>query len=300
MKIIEKLSGENPAFSFEFFPPKDEAGVEQLFRTVQDLRRYEPTYVSVTWGAGGSTRRLTVDLVRRIQAETGIDAMAHLTCVGATKGDLTEVLDQLAEIGIDNVLPLRGDPPRGATAFVKTEGGFGFASELAAYIRSKYDFCLAGACYPEKHPEAPDPETDIAMLKRKVDAGVDFLITQLFFDNRDYFSFVDRAAKIGIDRKIIAGIWPITNLSQIQRITSLCGARIPTDLLKQLEAVKDSPEEVRRVGVAHATEQCRELIERGAPGIHFYTLNRSTATVEILEALRKHGAQVPPTKSTIR
>lgn len=300
MKIIEKLAIEKPAFSFEFFPPKDEAGVDQLFRTVQDLRRYEPTYVSVTWGAGGSTRRLTVDLVRRIQAETGIDAMAHLTCVGATKSDLTEVLDQLAEIGIDNVLPLRGDPPRGESTFVKTEGGFGYASELARYIRSKYDFCLAGACYPEKHPESPDADTDIAMLKRKVDAGVDFLITQLFFDNRDYFSFVQRARAIGIDRKIIAGIWPITNVSQIQRITNLCGARIPGDLLKRLEAVKDDPEEVRRVGVAHATEQCRELVERGAPGIHFYTLNRSTATVEILEALRRNGTQLPATKAAIK
>lgn len=300
MKIIDKLERENPAFSFEFFPPKDEAGVEQLFRAVQDLRRYEPTYVSVTWGAGGSTRRLTVELVRRIQAETGIDAMAHLTCVGATRGDLTEVLDQLTEIGIENVLPLRGDPPRGASGFVKTEGGFGYGSELAAFIRSKYGFCLAGACYPEKHPEAKDLDTDIAMLKRKVDSGVDFLITQLFFDNRDYFAFVDRARKAGIDRKIIAGIWPITNLSQIQRITSLCGARIPAELHARLEAVKDSPEEVRRVGVAHATEQCRELVGKGAPGIHFYTLNRSTATVEILEALRRGGAQVPSGSSASR
>lgn len=287
MKIIDKLAKENPAYSFEFFPPKDEAGVEQLFRTVQDLRRYEPTYVSVTWGAGGSTRRLTVDLVRRIKAETGIDAMAHLTCVGATRTDLAEVLDQLRDFGVENVLPLRGDPPRGEKTFVKTEGGFAYGSELARFIRESYDFCLAGACYPEKHPESPDMATDVAMVRRKVDAGVDFLITQLFFDNRDYFAFVDRARAAGIDRKIIAGIWPITNVAQIQRITSLCGARIPEKLLADLEAAAGDPEAVRRVGVAHATAQCRDLVARGAPGIHFYTLNRSTATVEILDALRQ-------------
>ncbi len=286
MKIIDKLAKENPAYSFEFFPPKDEAGVDQLFRTVQDLRRYEPTYVSVTWGAGGSTRRLTVDLVRRIKAETGIDAMAHLTCVGATRTDLAEVLDQLRDFGIENVLPLRGDPPRGETKFVKTEGGFSYGSELARFIREGYDFCLAGACYPEKHPESPDVATDVAMVRRKVDAGVDFLITQLFFDNEDYFAFVDRARAAGIDKKIIAGIWPITNVAQIQRITSLCGARIPEKLLADLEAAAADPEAVRRVGVAHAIAQCRDLIARGAPGIHFYTLNRSTATVEILDALR--------------
>ena len=287
MKIIRRLESESPAYSFEFFPPKDAAGVDQLFRAVQELGPYAPTYVSVTWGAGGSTRGLTVELVRRIKQEAGIEAMAHLTCVGATREDLTEVLDQLRASGIENVLPLRGDPPRGATGFVKTEGGFANASGLVGFIRSRYDFCLAGACYPEKHPDAPDAATDLLHLKAKVDAGVDFLITQLFFDARDYFAFVERARAAGIDRRVIAGIWPITNLSQIQRITSLCGVRIPADLLARLEAVKEDPEAVRRVGVEHATAQCKELIAGGAPGIHFYTLNRSRATVEILEALRR-------------
>jgi methylenetetrahydrofolate reductase (NADPH) len=287
MKIIEKLSCEHPAFSFEFFPPKDEAGVEQLFRTVQELRPYAPTYVSVTWGAGGSTRRLTVELVRRIKQETGIEAMAHLTCVGATETDIAEVLLQLESAGIENVLPLRGDPPRGETGFVKTPGGFGNAAELVAFIRTRHDFCLGGACYPEKHPESADRETDLRYLKAKVDAGVEFLVTQLFFDNRDYFSFVERAKEIGIDRKIVAGIWPITNLSQIKRITGMCGATIPEGLLARLEAAKGDPEGVRAIGIAHATAQCRELVDRGVPGIHFYTLNRSHATVEILEALRK-------------
>lgn len=287
MKIIDKLQRESPAFSFEFFPPKDEAGVEQLFDTVRDLRPYAPTYVSVTWGAGGSTRRLTIDLVSRIQKEAGIDAMAHLTCVGATRDDITDVLNQIQRAGIENVLPLRGDPPRGETAFKKTDGGFAYASELVAFTRAHgAGFCLAGACYPETHPEAKDRDSDLRYLKQKVDAGVDFLITQLFFDNADYFSFVERARQIGIDKKIIAGIWPITNLAQIKRITGLCGAKIPSALLAELEATKGDPEAVRSVGVAHAIRQCKELVSRGAPGIHFYTLNRSHATVEILKSLK--------------
>jgi methylenetetrahydrofolate reductase (NADPH) len=287
MKIIDKLARERPAYSFEFFPPKDEAGVDQLFRTVQDLRPYAPTYVSVTWGAGGSTRRLTVELVRRIKQETGIEAMAHLTCVGATQEDIRDVLEQLVAAGIENVLPLRGDPPRGESKFVKTDGGFGNAAELVRFIRGAYDFCLAGACYPQKHPEAPDLDADLRHLKAKVDAGADFLVTQLFFDNEDYFAFVDSARELGIERPIVAGIWPITNLSQIQRITGMCGATIPKDLLARLEAARGDADAVRAIGVAHAIDQCRELVARGVPGIHFYTLNRSLATVEILEALKK-------------
>ena len=228
-----------------------------------------------------------MELVRRIKQETGIEAMAHLTCVGATKDDIRDVLEQLRAAGIENVLPLRGDPPRGETKFVKTEGGFGNAAELVTFIRNGYDFCLGGACYPEKHAEAPDLETDLRYLKAKVDAGAHFLVTQLFFDNADYFGFVDRAAKLGIRCPIVAGIWPITNLSQIQRITGMCGATLPAKLLARLEAVRGDSDAVRRVGVEHATEQCRELVARGVPGIHFYTLNRSHATVEILEALKK-------------
>jgi methylenetetrahydrofolate reductase (NADPH) len=286
MKIIEKLSAQAPSFSFEFFPPKDEAGMQRLFESIAELRRYEPAYVSVTWGAGGGTRRLTVELVRRIKREAGLEAMAHLTCVGATKVDLGEILDQLRDAGIDNVLPLRGDPPRGSAGFVPVADGLAHANELVDFIRPRYDFCLAGACYPEKHVEAPDLETDLFYLKRKVEAGVDLLITQLFFDNADYFAFVARARALGIAQPIIAGIMPITNFSQIQRFTSMCGAKIPAALLSRLQQSADDPEAVRAVGVEHATAQCRELIAQGAPGIHFYTLNRSHATVEILEALR--------------
>ncbi len=284
MKIVDKL-GKLPAFSFEFFPPKDQEGVERLFETISQLAPYEPAYVSVTYGAGGSTRRLTVELVRRIKQEVGIEAMAHLTCVGATSHDLASVLDELQASGIDNVIALRGDPPKGASGFVKQEGGFGYASELISFIRSRWSFCLAGACYPQKHPEASDADADLENLLHKVRAGAEVLISQLFFENEDYFRFVERARKVGISVPIIPGIWPITNLAQIKRITGMCGATIPAELLSKLEAAGD-PERVQAVGVEHAYRQCRELVDRGAPGIHFYTLNRSPATREILDRLR--------------
>jgi methylenetetrahydrofolate reductase (NADPH) len=286
MKITAKLSAKTPAFSFEFFPPKDQAGVDRLFETVARLQAYDPAYVSVTYGAGGSTRKLTVDLVTRIKREVGLEAMAHLTCVGGTRDEISSVLDQLQEGGIDNVLALRGDPQKGEATFVKSEGGFGFASELTEFIRERYDFCLAGACYPESHPESVSAAVDLENVKRKVLAGVDVLVTQLFFDSKDYFSFVARARAAGINVPIIAGIMPITNLSQVKRFTALCGATIPGSLLARLEAAGNDLALVQRIGVEHATAQCRDLIDGGAPGIHFYTLNRSPATVEVLDCLR--------------
>ena len=286
MKIIDKLKTGAPAFSFEFFPPKNEEGINTLFETVARLKQYEPAYVSVTYGAGGSTRRLTVELVRRIKAETGIDTMAHLTCVGADQAELRSVLDQLQEARIDNLLPLRGDPPKGETTFAQHEGGFGYASELIEFIRKDYDFCLGGACYPEKHPEAESMGADLANLKHKVDAGLDFLVTQLFFNNDDYFEFVRCARELGIEQKIVAGIMPVTNYNQIKRFTAMCGAELPERLRVRLEEADGDSERIRAIGVANAIEQCRDLLNRGAPGIHFYTLNRSPATVQILEALR--------------
>jgi len=285
MKITSLLR-QSPSFSFEFFPPKDEEGVTRLFQTIAELRPYEPAYVSVTYGAGGSTQRLTVDLVRRIKRDVGIEAMAHITCVGASSRELGQVLDELVQGSIENVIALRGDPPRGEKVFVAHQGGFEHAAELVRYIRPRYDFCLAAACYPETHTEAGDAESDLLHLKEKVDAGVDFLITQLFFDNADYYRFVERARKAGISVPIVAGIMPVTNLSQIKRFTALCGARIPHELLQKLEAAGDDPDRVRDVGVEHATAQCRELVDRGVPGIHFYTLNRSRATRDILDRLR--------------
>ena len=286
MRIVEKLGGSSPAISFEFFPPKDKDGVDRLFATVADLAPFAPAYVSVTYGAGGSTRQLTVDLVARIQREVGIEAMAHLTCVGATQAELSAVLDQLEAAGVQNVIALRGDPPKGATEFVSVEGGFSHASELAAFIKRRGTFCIAGACYPEKHPEAVSLDADMTMLARKVEAGAQFLITQLFFDNADYFAFVDRARKLGITVPIIAGIMPVTNVSQIKRFTAMCGARMPSELMQKLEVVAADADAVGEIGVQHAAQQCRELIQRGAPGVHFYTLNRSKATVEILKRLR--------------
>ena len=287
MRIVEKLGGSSPAISFEFFPPKDQEGVDRLFATVADLAPFAPAYVSVTYGAGGSTRQLTVDLVGRIQRDVGIEAMAHLTCVGATQAELGGVLDQLEQKGVQNVIALRGDPPKGSTTFVTPEGGFGHASELAAFVKARGNFCVAGACYPEKHPEAASLDADLLNLKRKVDAGAEFLITQLFFDNADYFAFVEKARGIGIKVPIVAGIMPVTNVSQSKRFTAMCGAHLPEALLKKLDAVAaDDADAVGEIGVQHAVAQCRELLAKGAPGLHFYTLNRSKATVEILKRLR--------------
>jgi methylenetetrahydrofolate reductase (NADPH) len=285
MKISDLL-GKSVTFSFEFFPPKDEEGVSRLFQTIAELEPYAPAYVSVTYGAGGSTRRLTIELVRRIKREVGIEAMAHLTCVGATQNELIAVLDELVQGNVENVIALRGDPPKGEKTFVRHEGGFAHGAELVGLIRGRYDLCIAAACYPEMHTEAVDAEADLAHLKTKVDAGADFLITQLFFDNADYFRFVERARRVGISVPIVAGIMPITNFAQIKRFTALCGARIPATLLARLEGAGDDADAVRAIGVEHATAQCRDLVAQGAPGIHFYTLNRSRATRDILDRLR--------------
>lgn len=287
MRITEKLLSQRPIFSVEFFPPKDDEGMKRLFETVEKLTPYKPAFVSVTYGAGGSTRKLTVELVQRIKREAGLETMAHLTCVGAARQEIDEVLEQLRAGNIDNIIALRGDPPKGQTEFVTQEGGFAHASELIAFIRARYGFCLAAACYPEKHPEAATAELDLDHTKSKVDLGADFLISQLFFDPKVYFDYVERARARGITVPIVPGVMPITNLSGIKRMTALCGASIPAALLSRLEAAGSDTEAVQRIGVEYATEQCRALLKGGAPGIHFYTLNRSRATVDILERLRE-------------
>jgi methylenetetrahydrofolate reductase (NADPH) len=286
MKIIDALKSAGDCVSFEFFPPKDDAGLESLLRTISELQSWSPTYVSVTYGAGGSTRELTLDLVHRIKAETGIETMAHLTCVGSTREEIARLLDRLVAAGIENVLALRGDPPKGQTSFVAAEGGFAYASDLVAFIKSGWGLCVAGACYPERHPEAADLSADLQHLKAKVDAGTDFLVSQLFFDNAAYFDFVARVRAVGITVPIVPGIMPITNVSQVKRFTAMCGATIDAALLARLDATGGEAEAVRKVGVQQATDQCRELLAKGAPGVHFYTLNRSPATVQILGALR--------------
>lgn len=286
MRIIDILNSGKRSVSFEFFPPKDDEGFAELFRTIEALKPLEPTYVSVTYGAGGSTRRKTVELVKRIKHEIGIEAMAHLTCVGATREELREVLDDLHQGGIENVLTLRGDPPKGEETFVKTAGGFGYANELIDFVRAAYPFCLGAACYPEVHPEAADAAADLTNLKRKVDAGADFLISQLFFNNDDFLRFRERAVAAGIGVPMLAGIMPILNVKQIKRFTKMCGATIPPDLLAKIEGVEDDAEAVRQVGMYHAARQCEQLLAEGVAGLHFYTLNRSTATRAILQEIR--------------
>jgi methylenetetrahydrofolate reductase (NADPH) len=284
-EIIER--SDEPVFSFEFFPPKTGAGEVNLRETLEALVELNPAFVSVTYGAGGSTRDRTVELTKWIKQELGIEAMAHLSCVGTTREELKAILDGIAEAGIENVLALRGDPPRGQTDWRPHPGGFHYSTELAELIRSSYpSFAIGAACFPEVHPEAPDLAHDIRFLKQKVDSGASFLITQLFFDNELYFNFVDEARSAGIEVPILPGIMPITDLNQIKTITGLCKATIPPRLLEALEWRASDPDAVLQLGVAHATLQCAELLARGAPGIHFCTLNRSPATRAILSALR--------------
>jgi methylenetetrahydrofolate reductase (NADPH) len=287
MRIDDIIAGsEQPVFSFEFFPPKDIEGERRLFDALEELRELEPSFVSVTWGAGGSTREKTLGIISRIRADHGLEAMAHFTCVGATVEDLHSALRQMRDAGLDNVLALRGDPPQGESTFVRTEGGLGNSGELVALATAAYDFCIVGAAYPEVHPEATDLESDLMHLKEKVDAGARVLITQLFFENDAYFRFIERARAVGIEVPIIPGIMPITNAAQIKRFTAMCGAAIPDPLQGELERRSDQPDAVADLGVAYATLQCADLLRRGAPGIHFYTLNRSPATRAILSALR--------------
>ncbi|PZR10747.1 MAG: methylenetetrahydrofolate reductase [NAD(P)H] [Archangium gephyra] len=289
MKIRTRLNPSKPCFSFEFFPPRTAEGEKQLWDTLEDLRSLEPGFVSVTYGAGGSTRDRTIDLVGQIKARTGIEAMAHLTCVGHTKEEISAVLDKLAAAKVDNILALRGDPPKGSTTFQKIEGGFGYANELVQFIRERdLGFSMGVAGNPEGHLESTK-EADLQNLKRKVDEGADFIVTQLFFDNAFYFDFVERARRIGVNVPIIPGIMPITNFEQIQRFVRVCGATVPMRLQLELEKVKDDPQAVMQLGVAHATLQCSELLSRGVPGIHFYTLNRSPASRMIVSALRARG-----------
>jgi methylenetetrahydrofolate reductase (NADPH) len=289
MRIDERIAaGSEPSFSFEFFPPRTDEGERNLGRALAELSRLNPTFVSVTYGAGGSTteKRKTIDIVKHLKRDYGMEGMAHFTCVGATTEELREMLDTMRDAGLDNVLALRGDPPAGQSEWTAIEGGLRYSRELIELIRDEYDFAIGAACFPEVHIHATDAESDLRYLKEKVDAGARFLITQMFFDNQYYYDFVVRAREIGIDVPIIPGIWPITNVSQIKRVTEMCGSKIPASLLRELELRGDQDGSVLDLGVAYATLQCAELLANGAPGIHFYTLNRSPATRAILTALR--------------
>jgi methylenetetrahydrofolate reductase (NADPH) len=288
MKISDLFSTGKRLFSFEFFPPKTEAGAASLERTIHDLKELAPDFVSVTYGAGGSTRDRTVDLVTRIQRQEGMCAMAHLTAVAAPRQEIAALVDRLVSSGVENLIPLRGDPPADTEDFVQPAGGFLHASEMVAFIRQRFGqrICLAGAGYPEGHPQCRDLDRDMANLVKKVEAGIDFIVTQLFFDNRFYFDFVDRARKAGIKIPIVPGIMPITDAAQINRITRMCGATLPPLLRTELDRRAGDSAATMQLGLAQATAQCIGLLAGGAPGIHFYTLNQSPATRMILTALR--------------
>jgi methylenetetrahydrofolate reductase (NADPH) len=286
MHISQILDSQKINFSFEFFPPKDQPGAERLFRTIRDLIPLKPSYVSVTYGAGGSTRELTHDLVLRIQKETNLTVVSHLTCVGSERAEISEILKRYHAKGIQNIMALRGDPPVGQSCFETCPGGFGHATELVAFIKANFpDFGIGVAGYPEGHPETPNRLKEMDYLKAKVDAGADYICTQLFFDNRDFYDFCERCALAHIHVPIIAGIMPITTLKGMQRMAELAaGTRFPARLLKAVYRAQDDMH-VENVGIHWATEQVMDLIDNGVQGIHFYTLNQSKATLKIYDAL---------------
>lgn len=283
MRISQKLLEQQPFFSFEFFPPKSTDAEATLYATIEALKPLDPGFVSITYGAGGSTRSRTMDVARRLENDAGFDVMAHLACSGSTADELRETLRALRAAGIENLMALRGDPPKNGE--VAGSSDFAYASDFIAMVRAEFDFCIGAACYPEKHPEAASLDADLAALSAKVRTGVDFLVTQLFFDNARYFEFVRQARTWGITVPIIPGIMPITNVDQIQRFTAMCGATIPPHLVAELDLRRDDPQAVSDLGVAYMTLQAADLLARGAPGVHFYTLNRSPATRAVVSGL---------------
>lgn len=289
MKIIELFKKPEKIFSFELFPPKRDGNLETLFETVQVLKKMNPGYISITYGAGGSTRDMTYDIALRLK-NLDIVPLVHFTCVGHSRAEIRELLERLKTAGIENLLALRGDPPKGQSAFVPAPDGFGHANELVSYIRSEgFDFCLGVAGYPEIHPEAPNSEEDLKNLKKKIDAGGQFIVTQLFFDNRDYFSYVEKLRAMGILAPVQPGIWLLTDYAQIERFQSLSGAKIPPALAEKVERVKDDKEAVAAIGIDYAAHQCAELLRGGAPGIHFYVMNKSHSVGLVLENLKALG-----------
>jgi methylenetetrahydrofolate reductase (NADPH) len=293
MRIDERLArGDGPVVSFEFGPPRSVEAELALWRAIDELAALDPAFVSVTCGAGGSTRDLTLAIVRRLARERGLEAVPHVTCTGFTREGLEDLLAEAATGGAANVLALRGDPPRGDATWQAPEGGLTSSLELTA-LAAEAGFCVLGACYPERHPESRGWAADVAHLRAKVEAGVRVLVTQLYFDNDDYRRLCERLRAGGVDVPVLPGIIPITSISQIERLSSLCRARIPDPLRRELEARQDDPRAVADLGVAYATAQAAELLAEGAPGIHLYTLNRSPATRAVVSALRAQGALAP-------
>jgi methylenetetrahydrofolate reductase (NADPH) len=288
MRFTEAYRNGRFGLSFELFPPKTPAGDEALYASVESMVLHRPSFITVTYGAGGSTREKTLDLAVTIRERFGVSTAAHLTCVGSSRDDLRTWLKKAADRGVENIVALRGDPPNGQATFVPVDGGPAHANELVAFIRDEFPgFSIAVAGYPETHREAASPEADLANLRRKVEAGADVVITQLFYHSADFFAFRRRYEAAGIRVPLIPGILPIINFNQIRRITGMCGAKLPPDLVAQLEAHRDDPESELEIGVSHAIRQCRELLDAGVPGLHFYVLNKAVAPFLILDALTK-------------
>ena len=292
MKIKNVLQ-QKRTVSCEFFPPREEEGIPAVFRAIDRVSAFNPDFISVTYGAGGSTRAFTERITMQVKQETDLEVMAHLTCVAQTREEVQGVLERLDEAGVENVIALRGDPPRGQEDFVPVPGGFHHATELIEHIRDNFGFGLAAACYPEGHTESPDLETDIRYARQKVEKGADFLITQLFYDNAYFYDFMERAQRAGINVPVIPGVLPILNTAQIRRFTSLCGATIPPALDQQLEQYTDDDNAVRELGVEYASRQVQELWDSGVPGVHFYVLNRSYSVSRILANLNLPGHAGP-------
>ncbi|MEA3346581.1 MAG: methylenetetrahydrofolate reductase [NAD(P)H] [Candidatus Auribacterota bacterium] len=283
MKIIDIIRNTKPTFSFEFFPPKTQEGMVSLFKTISKLEKINPSFVSITYGAMGTTRKRTLELVEKIRKELSCEIMAHLTCIGSTKDEISFILDKLKNLGVSNILALRGDYPEGFSPDKRED--FPYAANLVKFIKDRDDFCIGVAGYPDCHKECLSLEEDIRYLRKKVSLGADFIITQLFFHNKHYFSFIQKASKEGISLPILPGIMPITNYKQIKKFQMMCGCKIESPLKEQLEKYRNNPSELREFGIDYATRQCEALLSSGAPGIHFYTLNRSEATHRIWENL---------------
>jgi methylenetetrahydrofolate reductase (NADPH) len=285
VKIRDLISQKKFILSFEVFPPKREGNLDSLFVTITELAELKPDFISVTYGAGGSTREKTIEISSRVKNEFKLEVLAHLTCVQSTRDDIARILDSLKNENVENVLALRGDPPEGTERFIKTEGGFGYANELVQFIKTRTDFSVGVAGYPEGHIEAPNLKVDMINLKRKVDAGADFILTQLFFNNEAFYNFRDLAMALRIDIPIIPGIFPILNYNQITRIASLAGVRIPARLVEKVEKNKDKPEEVEKYGIEYAIIQVDNLVKDGITGLHLYCMNKSRPVKKILAEL---------------
>lgn len=289
MQIRDLLKENKRTLSFEFFPPKREGNIDSLYSAIGELIRLKPSFVSVTYGAGGSTRHKTVEIASKIKNDFEQEVLAHLTCVQSTKGDIAEILDELKAHNIENVLALRGDPPGDEDVFVRTDGGFSYANELVEFITSHDQFSIGVAGYPEGHIEAPSLDIDMANLKRKVDAGADFIITQICFDNEEIYRFRDMARSLGIEVPIIAGIFPVFNFKQIQRMAALCGTTIPPKLHGTLSRVSEKNEEVEKYGMEFAIRQSEELLKNDISGLHFYSMNKSSHVLQIVDELSVFG-----------